>query len=127
MKDWVGVASRNYDKPPRSSHLFETDYIFVRLNILREYLERELLMPNLPFKYEFDRVLDDWGWLTDIDDVNLERVQLIMLELLAQQKSVVNARQEAYNIRKAGMSTDAQAGRTNKAALECDVRTCQIY
>ena len=28
----------------------ETQYIFVRLNVLREYLERELEMPNLPFK-----------------------------------------------------------------------------
>lgn len=41
----------------------ETDFIFVRLNVLREYLERELVMPNLPFKYEFERVLDDWVFM----------------------------------------------------------------
>lgn len=38
-------------------------YIFVRLNVLREYLERELQMPNLPFKYEFERALDDWVFM----------------------------------------------------------------
>lgn len=32
----------------------EQEFIFIRLNILREYLERELLMDNLPFKYDFE-------------------------------------------------------------------------
>lgn len=32
----------------------EQEFIFIRLNILREYLERELLMNNLPFKYDFE-------------------------------------------------------------------------
>lgn len=41
----------------------ETQYIFVRLSVLREYLERELEMPNLPFEYKFDRVLDDWVFM----------------------------------------------------------------
>lgn len=41
----------------------ETDFIFVRLNVLREYLEKELQMPNLPFKYDFDRAIDDWVFM----------------------------------------------------------------
>ncbi|EFN70493.1 5'-3' exoribonuclease 2-like protein [Camponotus floridanus] len=41
----------------------ECQYIFVRLNILREYLERELYMPNLPFKYDFERAVDDWVFM----------------------------------------------------------------
>lgn len=41
----------------------ETRYIFVRLNVLREYLERELEMPNLNFKYDFDRAIDDWVFM----------------------------------------------------------------
>lgn len=41
----------------------ETQFIFVRLSVLREYLERELEMPNLPFEYNFDRVLDDWVFM----------------------------------------------------------------
>ncbi|XP_017883576.1 5'-3' exoribonuclease 2 homolog [Ceratina calcarata] len=41
----------------------ECQFIFVRLNVLREYLERELQMPNLPFKYDFERVIDDWVFM----------------------------------------------------------------
>ncbi|KAB7496129.1 5'-3' exoribonuclease 2-like protein [Armadillidium nasatum] len=50
----TGVAEKVYD---------EVRFIFVRLNVLREYLERELDMPNLPFKYDFDRALDDWVFM----------------------------------------------------------------
>ncbi|KAM3959339.1 5'-3' exoribonuclease 2 Rat1 [Aphomia sociella] len=99
----------------------QDNFIFVRLAVLREYLERELQMPNLPFPYDFERALDDWvfmcffvgndflphlpsleiregavdrlvnlykkcvyrtkGWITDSGDVNLDRVQVIMTEL----------------------------------------------
>ncbi|XP_072744111.1 5'-3' exoribonuclease 2 homolog isoform X1 [Anoplolepis gracilipes] len=41
----------------------ECQFIFVRLNVLREYLERELAMPNLPFKYDFERAVDDWVFM----------------------------------------------------------------
>ncbi|CAH0594498.1 unnamed protein product [Chrysodeixis includens] len=99
----------------------QDSFIFVRLSVLREYLEKELQMPDLPFPYDFERALDDWvfmcffvgndflphlpsleiregavdrlvnlykkcvyktkGWITDSGDVNLERVQVIMTEL----------------------------------------------
>ena len=32
----------------------ECTFIFLRLNVLREYLEKELLMNGLPFPYEFE-------------------------------------------------------------------------
>ena len=32
----------------------ECEFIFIRLNVLREYLERELRMENLPFVYDFE-------------------------------------------------------------------------
>lgn len=41
----------------------EVRFIFVRLSVLREYLKKTLEMPNLPFKYEFERVLDDWVFM----------------------------------------------------------------
>ncbi|XP_061394809.1 5'-3' exoribonuclease 2 homolog [Musca vetustissima] len=41
----------------------EVRFIFVRLSVLREYLKKTLEMPNLPFKYEFERALDDWVFM----------------------------------------------------------------
>uniref|UniRef100_A0A0K0CTQ1 5'-3' exoribonuclease n=1 Tax=Angiostrongylus cantonensis TaxID=6313 RepID=A0A0K0CTQ1_ANGCA len=41
----------------------EKNFIFLRIPVLREYLERELVMENLPFKYDFERVIDDWVFL----------------------------------------------------------------
>lgn len=41
----------------------EVKFIFVRLSVLREYLQRTLQMPGLPFKYEFERALDDWVFM----------------------------------------------------------------
>lgn len=61
MKDCLGIQ-RGPDSDMKEFGA-ETDFIFVRLNVLREYLERELVMPNLPFKYEFERVLDDWVFM----------------------------------------------------------------
>lgn len=41
----------------------EVQFIFVRLCVLKEYLRRELDMPNLPFQYDFERVIDDWVFM----------------------------------------------------------------
>lgn len=41
----------------------QQNFIFVRLYVLREYLERELQMPNLPFKYDLERAIDDWVFM----------------------------------------------------------------
>lgn len=39
------------------------NFIFVRLKILREYLARELEMPNLDFEYDLERAIDDWVFM----------------------------------------------------------------
>ena len=36
------------------------EFIFLRLNILREYLYKDLNMLNLPFKQDLERAIDDW-------------------------------------------------------------------
>lgn len=41
----------------------EVKFIFVRLNVLREYLKTTLSMPGLPFEYDFERALDDWVFM----------------------------------------------------------------
>ncbi|CAL7949582.1 unnamed protein product [Xylocopa violacea] len=61
MKECTG--SELNQKEEENAFGSECQYIFVRLNVLREYLERELQMPNLPFKYDFERVIDDWVFM----------------------------------------------------------------
>lgn len=41
----------------------EQEFIFLRLNVLREYLEKELTMHNLPFAFDLERALDDWVFM----------------------------------------------------------------
>ncbi|XP_033114384.1 5'-3' exoribonuclease 2-like [Anneissia japonica] len=41
----------------------ETEFIFLRLNILREYLEKELWMTGLPFPFDIERAIDDWVFM----------------------------------------------------------------
>ncbi|XP_026478620.1 5'-3' exoribonuclease 2 homolog [Ctenocephalides felis] len=62
MKDCTGLEVQDIssDQPKFSA---EPQFIFVRLNILREYLQKELEMPNLPFKYDFERAIDDWVFM----------------------------------------------------------------
>ncbi|XP_017784066.1 PREDICTED: 5'-3' exoribonuclease 2 homolog [Nicrophorus vespilloides] len=201
MKDCTGL-----ERPDDGSMIqftSEPEFIFVRINVLREYLKKDLQMPNLPFEYDFERAIDDWvfmcffvgndflphlpsleiregaidrlvtlyketvyktnGWITNAGDVNLERVQMILTNLgmaedvifkTRQQKevafkerqkrneyykrqqnnrpdwslvkdtqfgpkpvdgpqSLTNVRQEAFQIRKAGMHTDSGSNKTD--------------
>uniref|UniRef100_A0A8C3UHB6 5'-3' exoribonuclease n=1 Tax=Catharus ustulatus TaxID=91951 RepID=A0A8C3UHB6_CATUS len=41
----------------------EQEFIFIRLCVLREYLERELTMASLPFTFDFERSIDDWVFM----------------------------------------------------------------
>lgn len=62
MKDCTGLDVESYTQAEISFGK-ETQFIFVRLNVLKEYLSRELEMPNLPFPYDFERVIDDWVFM----------------------------------------------------------------
>jgi 5'-3' exoribonuclease 2 len=48
------VASLNTPQKP---------YVFLHVDVLREYLEAELYVPSLPFPHDIERVLDDWVFL----------------------------------------------------------------
>lgn len=61
MKECTGAEPSAADTGP--SYGSEQEFIFVRLCVLREYLERELAMPNLPFRYDFERAVDDWVFM----------------------------------------------------------------
>lgn len=62
MKDCTGLDAEFHTQPDMAFGK-ETQFIFVRLNVLKEYLLRELEMPNLPFPYDFERVIDDWVFM----------------------------------------------------------------
>lgn len=63
LKDCQGLEKEAFVDGSTIAFATDVQFIFVRLNVLREYLERELEMPNLPFKYEFERALDDWVFM----------------------------------------------------------------
>lgn len=111
----------------------EVEFIFIKLNVLREYLEPQLRMEGLPFKYDFERAIDDWvfmcffvgndflphlpsleiregaidrlqniykkclpmlgGYLSEGGQVNLKRVQKILLELGEMEDEIFRKRQ----------------------------------
>ena len=63
LKECVGVAE---GEDGTVDKVYETvNFIFVRLFVLREYLEKELLMSDLSptVPYEFDRAIDDWVFM----------------------------------------------------------------
>ncbi|CAL8090206.1 unnamed protein product [Orchesella dallaii] len=65
MKDCLGLEKEvcgEHDEVAAPSGS-EVEFIFVRINVLREYLEKELQMPNLPFKYDLERAVDDWVFM----------------------------------------------------------------
>lgn len=65
MKDCMGAEREKSGEHDElgPSIAAEQNYIFVRLYVLREYLERELTMPNLPFAYNLERAIDDWVFM----------------------------------------------------------------
>lgn len=38
-------------------------FIWLKINVLREYIAEELYVPNLPFKFDLERAIDDWVFL----------------------------------------------------------------
>uniref|UniRef100_A0A7E4V7F8 5'-3' exoribonuclease n=1 Tax=Panagrellus redivivus TaxID=6233 RepID=A0A7E4V7F8_PANRE len=63
LKDCRGLAADQ--KPDHQSNPVDRDtaFIFLRLPVLREYLARDLEMPNLPFPYDLERAIDDWVFM----------------------------------------------------------------
>nr|XP_056718503.1 5'-3' exoribonuclease 2 [Euleptes europaea] len=41
----------------------EQEFIFIRLCVLKEYLEKELTMASLPFPFDIERSIDDWVFM----------------------------------------------------------------
>uniref|UniRef100_A0A8C7K8W4 5'-3' exoribonuclease n=1 Tax=Oncorhynchus kisutch TaxID=8019 RepID=A0A8C7K8W4_ONCKI len=66
IKDCQGVAREKqgeHDEFADAMPASEQEFIFIRLCVLREYLERELTMASLPFPFDFERTVDDWVFM----------------------------------------------------------------
>jgi len=60
MTDCQGLPRDENDEGPSSVCKNETSYIFIRICTIREYIGYEMTMPNLPFEYDFENIIDDW-------------------------------------------------------------------
>ncbi|MGH0123271.1 UNVERIFIED_CONTAM: hypothetical protein FKN15_021011 [Acipenser sinensis] len=66
IKDCQGVAREKqgeHDQFADSLPCSEQEFIFIRIAVLREYLERELTMASLPFPFDIERSIDDWVFM----------------------------------------------------------------
>ncbi|XP_037349776.1 5'-3' exoribonuclease 2 isoform X1 [Talpa occidentalis] len=66
VKDCEGLPREKkgkHDELADSLPCAEGEFIFLRLNVLREYLERELTMASLPFTFDIERSIDDWVFM----------------------------------------------------------------
>ncbi|XP_029633751.1 5'-3' exoribonuclease 2 [Octopus sinensis] len=63
MKECVGLPKEECDKPLAKALGSEQEFIFIRLCVLREHLQQQLHMDGLPFKYDFERAVDDWVFM----------------------------------------------------------------
>ncbi|XP_075263280.1 5'-3' exoribonuclease 2-like isoform X1 [Convolutriloba macropyga] len=60
LKECDGSPPDQDAEPEEAS---EVNFIFVRLNVLRECLEKELVNHSLPFKWDLERAIDDWVFM----------------------------------------------------------------
>ncbi|CAL8314988.1 unnamed protein product [Merluccius merluccius] len=66
IKDCQGAPREKqgeHDQFADTMPVSEQEFIFIRLCVLREYLEKELTMASLPFPFDFERSVDDWVFM----------------------------------------------------------------
>ncbi|VIO96778.1 Uncharacterized protein BM_BM7704 [Brugia malayi] len=63
LNDCKGLASDDNSECQSTPLQKETNFIFIRLPVLREYLERELHIPNCSIPFDLERAIDDWVFM----------------------------------------------------------------
>ncbi|VDN00795.1 unnamed protein product [Thelazia callipaeda] len=63
LNDCKGLARDETSEFQSSPLQKETNFIFIRLPVLREYLERELRIINSPIPFDLERSIDDWVFM----------------------------------------------------------------
>ncbi|KAK9364983.1 XRN 5'-3' exonuclease N-terminus-domain-containing protein [Lipomyces kononenkoae] len=59
----VKVKNGEFDERSPTLAAEKKPFIWLHVNILREYLELELYVPRLPFKFNLERAIDDWVFM----------------------------------------------------------------
>ncbi|KAK9235589.1 XRN 5'-3' exonuclease N-terminus-domain-containing protein [Lipomyces kononenkoae] len=59
----VKVKNGEFDERSATVSADKKPFIWLHVNILREYLELELYVPRLPFKFDLERAIDDWVFM----------------------------------------------------------------
>lgn len=135
MSDCVGAAREDNESTSLQSVSSDPEFIFIRLNILRQYLCEDLKLTGITFDWNLERAIDDWvfmcffagndflphlpsleiregaidrlvdiykstiqktgGWLTEDGKVNLDRVQLILIDLSKMEDEVFKKRRDS--------------------------------
>lgn len=60
---WLTVNFVSPCRSPRLGLSAPQPFQFLLLNVLREYLAHDLIVPNLPFAWDLERALDDFVFL----------------------------------------------------------------
>ncbi|THD26641.1 5'-3' exoribonuclease 2 [Fasciola hepatica] len=65
MENCVGAPKEDeeLDGSPPPIPAGDADFIFIRLNVLREYLSQDLKLTGIPFEWDLERVIDDWVFM----------------------------------------------------------------
>jgi len=56
------TKAKNGEFDEKTKHV-QKPFIWLHVNILREYLQAELHVPHLPFEFDLERAIDDWVFL----------------------------------------------------------------
>lgn len=59
-RECTGVKKKDEIVEEKPNHSFLKPFIWLRIDILREYLEAELNIPNTSFQFDLERAIDDW-------------------------------------------------------------------
>ncbi|KAG4303410.1 hypothetical protein PCK1_000374 [Pneumocystis canis] len=59
-RECTGIKKKNELIDEKPNNTFLKPFVWLRIDILREYLEAELNIPNISFQFDLERAIDDW-------------------------------------------------------------------
>ncbi|QSL66376.1 hypothetical protein MERGE_000754 [Pneumocystis wakefieldiae] len=119
-RECTGIRENNEIINEKQNNHLPKPFIWFRIDILREYLEAELSIPNISFQFDLERAIDDWvclyiyegaieilgniwkdklhemkGYLTMDGHIDLKRAEIILQALGQQESHIFFKRHEA--------------------------------